>query len=811
MISGASVHIVRNRLLMLMAILWMASGCSSTKHVPAGSYLLRRNSLNIKSDQAITRRGELSDQLASLVIQKPNTYLLGLPYKVWLYNMRFRHYNKDTSAVNFQLKNRTVERPVIYDSLLQRRSAINIKSFLFNRGYFYAQVVDTVRFSGKKAFASYNINTGSKYLVGIVTLDIQDSTVRRYVEEGMGDTKLKSGAPFAMTMTEEERSRIANLLRNNGYYKITQENVHFVIDTVNKAFLRDAANPFESAISFLALQRAEKKPTLDIRLSVTPEDDPNSFRRYRIGKVHIFPDFVDRTDIRDSTMLEIVTDSVIFRYHNYYVREHVLLNQDYMKVGDYYAQDKYDLTITKMNELGLFQYVRPVIFEDTSLPAERSLHYILILNPTKRYDYGTNFEVSNGSNYVLGNNVSITYRNRNWLHGGNQFTLSLSAGVEMGYNDNISNNFFKNFYLISKNAGISSTVTFPKFIAPFKPAFLRKFNQPRTILGIGYNLLDRLDYFTLNNVVANYTYSWNQNTTNTWDLTPAFINILSLPHIADSFQKRLATNEFLANSYRENFIEGENFGFTYSDLNGPRASRGYSFLKANVEEAGAVLSGINGIKTIGFNYSQYVKFDLDARHYFRRPNSTVALRFLAGVGVPYDKSSTLPYVKQYFVGGAYSIRGWRVRQLGPGSYYDPDAAKSSNPIDRVGDIRMEGNAEYRFNMIQLFSGAIHLNGALFADAGNIWLARPSSSYPGGELALDKLGQDIAVSGGAGIRADIGGLFIIRVDGGIPLKKPYVHENSGWIIREVSQLDKSIFNGSWRSDNMVLNIAIGYPF
>ncbi len=811
MTPGSYSSFICRRLYLLAALVWIAAGCNTTKHVPAGSYLLRKNSLNIKSDQGFTRKGELSDQLNALVIQKPNTYLLSMPYKIWLYNLRFRHYNKDTGSVNFQLKSKTVERPVLYDSLLQRRSAINIRSFLFNRGYFYATVTDTVHLKKKKALASYNINTGSKYLIGAIHLNIGDSLIKKIVADGIGSTSLKPGAPFAMTMTEEERSRIANLLRNNGYYRITQENVHFEIDTVNKAFLRDVENPFESAINFIALQRSDKKPTLDIKLSVTLEDDPNAFRRYRIGKVQIFPDFIDRSDIRDSSMLRFMRDSVQFRYHNYYVRERVLLSQNFMKVGDYYSQAAYDLTVTKMNELGLFQYVRPVIFEDTSLPPDRSLHYILILNPTKKYDYGTNFEVSTGSNYRLGNNVSINFRNRNWLHGGNQLTISLSAGVEMGYNGELGNTFVKNFYLISKNAGISSTVTFPKFISPFRPAWMRRFNQPRTILGIGYNLLDRLDYFTLNNIVANYTYSWNQNATNTWNITPAFVNILSLPSIADTFQKRLATNEFLKNSYRENFIEGESVGFTFSDLNGPHASRGYSYLNANAEEAGALLSGINGIKTVGFNYSQYVKFDLDARHYFRRPNTTLALRFLGGVGVPYDKSSTLPYVKQYFVGGAYSIRGWRVRQLGPGSYYDSAAAKSSNPIDRVGDVKLEANAEYRFNMIQLFSGAIHLNGALFVDAGNVWLAQPSSDYPGGEFKFNKLGQDIAMSGGAGLRADIGGLFIIRVDAAVPLKKPYIHENSGWIIREVSKLDKSIGNSSWRAQNLVLNIAIGYPF
>jgi outer membrane protein assembly factor BamA len=124
----------------------------------------------------------------------------------------------------------------------------------------------------------------------------------------------------------------------------------------------------------------------------------------------------------------------------------------------------------------------------------------------------------------------------------------------------------------------------------------------------------------------------------------------------------------------------------------------------------------------------------------------------------------------------------------------------------VGDIRFEANAEYRFNMIQLFSGAIHLNGALFVDVGNIWLARPSTNYPGGELSLDRLGQDIAVSGGAGVRADIGGLFIVRLDAGIPLKKPYIFDNSGWVVRRID-----LFNGTWRDQNLVLNIAIGYPF
>lgn len=804
-------HIRKNTALWLLPLLVFFAGCSATKHIPEGKYLLQSNTLKIKSDQSITRRGELNDQLGSLIIQKPNMRFLGMPYKVWLFNGRYRHYSKDTGAANFQLKTKTVERPVIYDSSLRRRSALNLKSFLFNRGYFYAQVYDTVELKGKRASVTYRVNTGMKYLIGNVTIDTEDSTIKSLVQSEIRQSIFKSGDSYTMSMSEEERSRITNLLRNNGYFKLTQENVRFVIDTVNKQFLRDPENPFESAINFLALQRSGKNPTLDVRVIIEKKGKEDAFNKFRIGKVRIFPDFEDRTDFRDTSLIDKSIEGVSFRYHDYYVRARVLLSHIYLKKGEYYSQDNYDRTIVKLNELGLFQYVQLYITEDSTLPPDESLRCTILLTPADRYDYGTNFEVSNGSIYDLGNNVSVTFRNRNWLRGANQFAVSLSAGIESNYDGNKGESFFKNFTLISKNAGIYSSITFPKFIAPVKPEKLKRFNQPRTIFGLGYNLLDRLDYFTMNNVVANYTYNWRQNSTNVWDLTPAFITILNLPSVSDSFKRRLATNEVLANSYRENFVEGENLSFTFSNINGRNASRGYSYLKASVEEAGGILSGANAIREVSFSFSQYVKFDLDARHYFRRPHSTIATRLFAGIGIPYDKSSTLPYIKQYFVGGAYSIRGWRVRQLGPGSYKDTTAnANSSNPIDRVGDIKFEANLEYRFDMVQLFSGAIHLNGALFADAGNIWLARPSSSYPGGELALNKFGSDLAVSTGAGIRVDIGSLFILRFDAAFPIKRPTARGEDGW-VKGLTKLDKSIFNPAWRNDNLVLNIAIGYPF
>jgi hypothetical protein len=319
-------------------------------------------------------------------------------------------------------------------------------------------------------------------------------------------------------------------------------------------------------------------------------------------------------------------------------------------------------------------------------------------------------------------------------------------------------------------------------------------------------VLDRLNYFKLSNITANFSYNWKQSQTNIWDLSPAFASVVLPSHISDSFQHKLDSNDFLRNSYRRTFIEGENISFTFSDQ-AKRQGRSYNYMRLSFEEAGFVMAGVNALnkslsKSKDFVFDQYLKFDLDARKYIVARHSSFAFRFLAGIGNPYGGSSTLPYVKQYFVGGPYSIRGWRPRSLGPVSVSD----SNNTLIDRTGDIKLEANAEYRFDMIQLFSGTININGAFFADAGNTWLARKSVNYPNGELDISRFSNDIAISTGAGLRVIIAGFFTVRLDAAFPIKNPYIAANSGWVLKDVD-----LGNSSWRAQNLVLNVAIGMPF
>jgi len=788
---------------LLAAVMCLMLGCHSTRNLDDHQYLLRKNKVVIKSDRPITNKGEIKDNLTRLIVQKPNTYFLGLfPMKLSIYNRRVA---KGRIKPDSPLP-KSVERPVLVDTALMQRSVQNMKNYLFNQGYFYAKIKDTFRVSKKRAYATYIVQPGKNYLINKVNYDIDDSNIAHIVRAVNDETALVKDKEFAYSLTDEERSRITSEIRNNGYYKFTQENVTFKIDTFDKTLFKNIESPFEGAVNFISSPKSNKRPTIDIDVIIRLVDDTNAYTKYSINSVQVYPDYNNTADLKDSQMTKKTINNINFRYHDEYVHANVLYKHIYLLPGHIYSQDDDDKTHVKLNELGIFQYINVRFRENRANP--HLLDCNILLNQTKKHDFSTNYEISSGSTYSLGNSVGLNFRDKNFLKGANLLTVGVNGGVELGYN-NVSN-FINNFSILTKYYGVNASIDFPKFLAPVASSLFDNSNLPHTIIGAGENVIDRVNYFTLVNTSANFTYSWHQTQTITWSFSPVFINIIRLPIETDSFKHVLSTNEYLKNSYKQNFIEGENISFTYDNII-KKHGVNYSFLKLGLEEAGAALGVVNQLGVAlndlyKIQYAQYAKFDFDGRHYFTFPHSVIAMRFYGGVGIPYGQSTTLPYIKQYFAGGPYSLRGWRIRTLGPGSYYDINNVNNSTQIDRTGDIKLEYNAEYRFPITPLFAGAVKMNGAFFADAGNIWLAQKDTSYAGGEFRLTTLGQDIAADLGAGMRFDIASFLTLRVDVAIPVKKPYVHTNSGWVFNQID-----FYNSDWRSNNIVFNVSIGYPF
>lgn len=783
----------------------LSVGCNPTKHLKEDQYLLKSNSIDLDANVGIAEESELTDALSGLIIQRPNTRILGqMPYKVWLYNLRYEKYEQD--ANNFQIQSKTAEKPVVYDSASAQKATGLMKTYMFQQGYFYAKVSSTTKLKkNQKAFVTYHIDAGINYLIKNVIFDIDDSTIKAVVSESYDNTILETGKAFNYNMAERERSRIVELLRNKGYYQFSNDNISFVIDTIRKDFLKDVDNPFESAINFIASQKEKKKPTLDIKLVIREGDDPLSYKRFGIKQVYILPDFRDTSDFRDNTMKESTYNDIIFRYHDYYVREKVLAYHTFLIKDKYYSQSDYEKTVSELNQLGIFESVRVVLRHDTSDRSGYWLRCFVVLSPSDRYDLNTNWEVSSGTNYALGTGLTVSVRNRNLAKGANFFTISATGGLEYYFDDTVGNNFFEHFGILSRTAGINASLDMPKFLFPISSKRYSIRNSPRTIVNLGVNLFDRVQYFRLFNISSSFTYKWKETETKTWEVTPAFANVIRRPWTSDDFSERLRNSEFLANSYRQTFIEGENVSWTFSDRV-KKNNGSYSYVHLGLEEAGGVMAGLNTVMSqLDSQYAQYLKFDFDLQQFFKQRHSTVALRFYGGVGMPYGQSKSLPYIKQYFVGGAYSMRGWRVRTLGPGSY--TDSSSNQGFIDLTGDIKLELNGEYRFEMIEMFAGVMKLNGAAFFDAGNIWLANPSDDYPGGVLTFKNFANDIAISGGFGLRLDIAGFFLLRLDAAVPIKDPRF-DNGGWRFNEFSS-----WNNAWDyiNRNKQINFAIGYPF
>lgn len=791
--QGVLLHV----LVLLMVLLW---GCHTTKQIPEGQYLLRANSLKVKSDKSITNKGLFQDQLNVLVIQKTNTYWSNIfPFKLWRYNLRAHKYMANTLS---DLP-KSVERPVIYDSALRKRTETNMMRYLFNQGYFNASVEDTVKYRKKKAFVTYQITTGLNYIIDRVAIDADDTLVAALIEQSMAYSLFTKEQPYTKSLADEERSRIITYMQNRGYYKFSQDNIAFELDTLNKEKFKGSENLIESAINFITLQKRQKKHSVDIKTMVRFAGDSSVYQQYRIGKIIVFPDFIDQKSSFDSGLIDRTLDGVLYRFNKHYVREQILHNQIFIRPGELYSRKNQELTINKLNELGLFQIVNIYYIEDTLNTSQHLLNCYVTLSPSKKSDITASLEIANATTYILGNSVGLSYRDRNFFHGANLFNISLTGGLELGYDQTQGTTFTDHLKLQSNNFGVNTMLVFPKFLSPYKPKWIDKRNLPRTQLNFGVNMLDRINQFRLTNISSSFIYNWRQTNTQSWNFSPVFANIV-LPVIRSDFQAKLDSNEFLRNSYRRTFIEGENLYYTFTDQE-KKQNKNYNYIRVGVEEAGLLMSGINAVqknltKNKDFIYDQYVKLDIDARRYFNARHSLLAMRFLAGIGSPYGESKTLPYIKQYFVGGPYSIRGWRPRTLGPVSN------SNAQNVDRTGDIKLEMSAEYRFDMIQLFSGTLNLNGAFFADAGNVWLAKKADNTPNGDFDISRLGQDIAMSTGAGLRVIVAGFFTARLDAAFPIKNPYILQKSGWVLNQVD-----LGSSEWRRQNVVLNVAIGMPF
>jgi hypothetical protein len=403
------------------------------------------------------------------------------------------------------------------------------------------------------------------------------------------------------------------------------------------------------------------------------------------------------------------------------------------------------------------------------------------------------------SNNFTGPQLNLSYLNKNTFHGAELLKLNLAGSYEAQLSGK------SNLYSYSWNPQVD--LYFPSFLVPFNIRS-NSIYIPKTRFSLSYNYLKRVYYFDMRIFQFIYGFNWKNDIRSEHELNPISISYTSYSNKSDVFIGLLNSNPFLKRSYEERFIAGATYSYTYNEQVVPEKKMQY-FLQFTSEIAGNTfslakliaggkISADNPAKIAGSIYSQYARLSLDGRSYFNFTNKNkLVFRIFAGAGLPYGNSSTLPYIKQFFSGGPNSIRAFHINSVGPGTVQQ--IVSNNGFFQSGGDVKLEMNAEYRFAIFRF------LKGALFTDAGNVWLLKSDPANTGSPFTFSGFLNEVAVGAGIGLRIDVS-FFILRFDLATPLRKPWLEDNHKWVINQIN-----FGNSSWRGENLILNIAIGYPF
>jgi outer membrane protein insertion porin family len=457
------------------------------------------------------------------------------------------------------------------------------------------------------------------------------------------------------------------------------------------------------------------------------------------------------------------------------------------KPGDVYNRKDHDLTLNRLISLGVYKFVK-IRFDETDT-AKRLLNAYYYLTPTERKSI--RFEVSGltQSDNANGGQVSVNWRNRNTFRGAELLTNTAYIGY---LRQNLGHGQYTNTFKF----GDDISLFLPGIIGPIQFQTNSGF-VPKTKFSLGYEYFQQSQEYTLNSFKASAGYVWKESITKEHTLDVFRVNLVNPSHIDANYQKQLDTNIVLARSLERTFIIGPVYNFNFNSNLRPNRNKNNFYFNGNIDWSSNIIgvaTGANiqkdGVQKKIFNvpFSQYIRGEIDFRHYLSFSKTTVlASRLTGGVGYAWGNSSTMPFVKEFFAGGANDIRAFRSRSLGPGTYYAGNR-DTAFIADQPGDIKIEANSEIRFKLVSVF------HWAFFVDAGNIWTLRYDSSRVGSQFNSNWLNQ-IGVGVGTGLRLDIS-ILLIRLDLGVPVREPWKPKGSQWVFD---------------TGNTVLNFAIGYPF
>lgn len=755
------------------------NSCSNMKFLKEGQLLYTGAEIKFKNDTISKKeKSALKDKLQDNLTPKPNSSFLGLRPRLYIYNIT-KEPKKDKGLL-YWLKYKIGEEPVLLGDVDREFNKKIIENYSENKGYFNVKAKYDTLVKNKKAKVEYEVKTGSRYLMSDIHF-VKDSTlINEYIQAIADKSLLKKGNPFDLDVIKFERERINSHLKENGYYYFSPDNIIVQADST-----------------------IAKNHKVEMFVKLKDNTPSLATDQFTIDKVVVFPDY-NIDDVKGGVYeIPYNTDSLKV-YNDIYIidpkekfKPKMFDRALYFDRGDLYNKADHNLSLNRLISLGVFKFVKNEFIVSDSINHKFDAYYLLTPRPFKSLRLEA-LGKTNSANYA-GSELNLNWTHRNIFRGAEQFKAAVFGAFDVAVGGQRDAN---NIIRVGGNAQLS----IPRIVAPFRFNSSSAF-VPRTNAEIRYEFQNRTKLYTLHNFNANFGYLWKENARKEHELKVMDITLVYPAKITEEYQQEILdpmNGPALKRVVEKQLIFGPNYSYTYTDTAQPKTNNFY--YKGSVDLAGTVAGLLIGAdakagkqKEIAkIPFSQFAKMEHDFR-YYRKLNdkSSLASRVIAGVAFPYGNSEYVPFSRQFFVGGGNSIRAFRARTLGPGSY-DPRTQNTSFFIDQAGDIKLEMNLEYRANIYKF------LNAAAFVDAGNIWLVNEDESRIGGKFSKD-FAKEIAVGAGVGLRFDFN-ILLLRLDLAMPLRVPYYPEGERWRLNNID-----FGNKDWRKDNLILNIAIGYPF
>jgi len=763
---------IRNKYFLIFIFL-LLTACSGIRHLPAGEKLYTGAEIKLESTDKINSRF-VKTTAEEGVRPPPNKVFLGMRPKLWMF-MKAGRTPKSKLQKWFKKQG---EAPVFLSSVKPEVTSAIIDARLFNIGIFKSYTGFKILEQKYTAKVIYTSHIQKPYVFREVIYSISDDSLSRLILNAKKETLIKSGQDYNLDILKNERIRIDALLKDYGYFYFNPDYLLFKADT------------------------SEANHKVNLKLTLKDSIPNTALTAYRIRNITIDQDYSlieDITDVRkDSSRYQ--NTLFLSNESEMKIRPEVLLNSIYFRENELFSRKNQSITLNHLMSLNNFKFVR-VKFKESDTTATGFLDVTILMTPMQKHTFKVETDLVSKSNNYAGPQLNFSLLNRNTFHGAELLNLNMAGSFETQISGAV-----KNSYSYSWNPKLE--LTFPRFVVPFNIRRSGSIYVPTTNFSVSYNYLKRVDYFDMQTFQFVYGYKWKRNILVEHELDPVSVSLTSIGNRSAAFNDLLNANPFLKLSYEEKFIAGGSYSYTYNEqvIAGKKNQYYFHFASAFAGNdfslfkliAGEKISSANPSLIAGSVYSQFAKFSLDGRGYFNfKDKNKVALRIFAGVARPFGNSSVLPYSEQFFSGGPNSIRAFQINSLGPGTYFQ-------NPGNAVflqlgGNLKLESNAEYRFNIYRYFKGAI------FVDAGNIWMLKSDPSTIGSPFTISGFADQLAVGTGFGIRIDVS-FFILRFDLAMPLRKPWLEENHRWVTNQIN-----FGNSTWRGENLILNVAIGYPF